>query len=274
MEHFVPNLSWILGIDQTGALCGKGVRPLPYCLLTQDHGVWKIESRPPRFLKGLPHLNRNSLEFLLPNFETRQGLVGIDCVLGLPRVCGITQKQLKRCFQVAFHSYKNGLKEGQRHFASYLSALNGKRRSIDSDPLRDCEKRAKAQSVFKTFPAQRNVQTGTHRIWRDLGEDVSWFELWPSTRPTKTALLCEVYPSLFWRNLFGEKSRRPKQIKSISKSLQLRGRLENIYHSDADWADAAIAALGILKTVKSESSKGLTHLPRSAKTEGWILGLN
>ena len=59
-------------------------------------------------------------------------------------------------------------------------------------------------SVFKNKPFQKNVQTGTFRIWKDLGSDKEYenFSFWPyETESLNKYTVCEAYPSLCRKEL-------------------------------------------------------------------------
>jgi len=264
---------WILGIDQTGARSGKRDRPLPYCLLLRQDSRGIIQPRARALRPGLESLVHENIKTLLGQWADRPGVVAVDAVLGLPGVCGIKQTALKKCFENAYRSYDSGLREGERHFSSFLNHLSNESPQDRSALRRICEEKTQAQSVFVNKPAQRNIQTGTHRIWRDLGRDTSWFELWPSHRNVDCILLCEVYPSFFWRSVLGLKSRQPKKLGAIKSAFNVGGRLDAIYSTQGDWADAAIAALGTLACIMSKPLAQADTLPQEATQEGWILGL-
>jgi hypothetical protein len=264
-------VDWILGIDQVGATVGRRPKRLPYALLVNQGGVWILRKPPKLCAQGLAHLNKEALDLLIPDWKLKKGVIAVDAVLGLARECSVSQTKLKVRFKEARQKYSYGKSSGEKHFASYCSEL-----SSTNFPRRLCEMRAKANSVFVTIPAQKNIQTGTHRIWLDLGEDTSWFELWPSGRDSAAVVVAEVYPSFLWKNIFGFSQREPEMVSKVFKHAQVRvaNALLKIYR-EPNWADSAVAALGA-KQILESGPKELWLAPknnRCAKYEGWMLGL-
>ncbi len=195
--------------------------------------------------------------------EKDQGWIIVDSVFGLPQSLQIPQSHLTQEFAKA-HQFKGRGKAGaERFFRRYLE-------DQDLIPLRLCDSIAKAQSVFKTTPAQRNIQTGTFRVWQDLGADTSWFSLWPSGVNSRKPLLLEGFPTLMWKKVFGFSARKPALIRDFSERRGIK--LPRLYSTSPDWADSAILALGALEILKSTG--GIDYaLPSESQAEGWILGL-
>ncbi len=137
--------------------------------------------------------------------------------------------------------------------------------------MRLCDSIAKAQSVFKTTPAQRNIQTGTFRVWQDLGADTSWFSLWPSAVNSRKPQLLEGFPTLMWKEVFEFPSRKPNMISEVARKSNIQ--LSDIYSNSPDWADSAALALGATEVLRL-ASDAWADLPTGAKFEGWIFGLS
>ena len=266
------SLKWILGIDQTGALARGRPKPLSFCLFVKKPKtqIFYIPKKVSWGL-GLKALNKSNLEILMRELNLKldsSGLIVVDAVLGLPKTLGIRQVELRTLFKTAHDDYGYGKVEGARFFGSLIK---------DQKTLlrRECETELKANSVFVTMPAQRNIQTGTHRIWKDLGEDTNWFSLWPNERSTKKVLIAEGYPSYFWKALFGFKKREPKEIINLAKNMKIQNFAELEFHkNDKDGADAAILGIGAIQLLQL---KGAEILKKSAtKTEvfeGVIFGV-
>jgi hypothetical protein len=213
----------------------------------------------------LSALSLSEISRLLTHSKIRkknQGWIIVDSVLGLPQWLQIPQGDLTREFAKA-HRFKGRGKAGSEDFfGRYRVPLN-------AHSLRLCDRLAKAQSVFQTTPAQRNIQTGTFRIWQDLGADSSWYSLWPSSPQASKTLLIEGFPTLMWKQVFGFSSRKPALIQDVSDSRGIK--LPELYSTSPDWADSAILALGALELLKRGNQ--INHdLPPQAQVEGWILG--
>ncbi len=261
---------WILGIDQTGRVYKNKPGPLPFALLQRQSSGWRLMDLPNDFKRGLPSLHRDSIQKLIGSKESQKILVAVDAVLGLARECGISQSSLAHKFEQARQSYVYGKQAGEIHFAKYWKDLK-----LSLPPQRRCEQKARANSVFTTKPAQKNIQTGTHRLWMDLGEETSWFDLWPSAKLTRSVIIAEVYPSFFWREFFGFQKREPARIEELFSKLSIAfSRSSLTRYQQADWADAAVSALGALRVLLDQ--RLLWEGPRHDSTacyEGWILGL-
>lgn len=291
------------GVDQTGALTRKGgpPKPLPAALLIED------PSGPRLSLANLPSLNQKCIAEALATrgLEPQKVEILVDCVLGLPtealREVGNTSMNL--LFQKAFRYQKKfglGRKSAEEFFAREFSSVY----EMNELPRRACERLAKANSVFQSRPYQRNIQTGTFRIWSDLGGDLEsalardqerigtpradWFWLWrhePYERKPKTSRriwIGEGYPSLSWRTIANAKTREPE---SLMKTL--RGRFPELklprlsprgpVAMSADHADAVVLAVH-LWSQKGFEGHDSNSSERETKAlafqgEGWIFGL-
>jgi len=191
-----PKFKAVLGVDQTGAKGRLGLaKPLPSSLLLYNGKSFRLSS--PLFL---PALNKKSVEGLLElqgfKCEWSEVLVVADCVLGLPhKIVGdqLPFVKLKQMMEKAFASGGLGLKDGEKFFAEICEPFD----LVENDLLRQQEKRLNCLSVFKNKPYQRNVQTGTYRIWSDLGcaKEYLNFNIWPYQKEGSRAFLCEGYPA-------------------------------------------------------------------------------
>lgn len=226
----------VLGVDQTGAKDRfGGVKPLPTSLVYKKGKAWKLVS--PLMLKSL---NKESVQDLLTDLgivvEWDSVLVVADCVLGLPNKIIKNQNPLTfiRSLMVKANKFEGvGLKAAEKFFNKTLpDALELE----VVDLLREQEKILGCLSVFKNKPFQRNVQTGTYRIWSDLGKDKAYlhFNIWPYEKSSHNAYLCEGYPAQAKKVIETFKTVKIKDFslyKDVSKD-----------HKDA----ASLAVLGLL----------------------------
>jgi hypothetical protein len=219
----------------------------------------------------------------------------VDAVLGLPR--DITSQNHKHAdfrssLRDALLFFKDHLKNGEiargrgaaeAYFQGVLRAWSGNAQGGSSGlPAREAERLAGANSVFLTRPYQKNVQTGTYRIWIELAQwlakegmqAVHFPHHDPSAPlPVSQWSVEESWPSLLWRTLFGCRTRKPAEFGNELKRLEKKLSLRLVCSSEdldfcakhPDHADALILALGgiLLPRSKSEGLKG----------EGWITGL-
>jgi hypothetical protein len=160
------------------------------------------------------------------------------------------------------------MKHAETFFLKYLTVRG-------ELPRRKCELLAGANSIFQLRPYQRNIQTGTFRIWKDLGlEGRAWLNLWPFERAPREdwPWMFEAFPSLFWREIFGCRSRAPSRVrKTIQERITIRCADWKRIEQNADLADAAVLAAGacLLQNDGRLFGKILPQMRR----EGWILGL-
>jgi hypothetical protein len=209
----------------------------------------------------------------------------LDCVLGLPDPFG------KKGFAAALRSLaamesKNqrtpfGRQSSEKFFAGLLKTLPQSGKAL---PTRACEVLARANSVFRTRPFQKNIQTGTYRLWREISRNREEFLLWPfdSDRAKAGAIpVFEGYPSLIWRDTLGEKTRSPGKLPSLLKTLGVKTdpAVRERLIRDGDLTDAAALALGgwIYSRRNLLGDVLLSRLSPSnrhrASREGWIAGL-
>src|SRR5690606_15146623 len=89
-----------------------------------------------------------------------------------------------------------------------------------------------ANSVFQSRPYQKNIQTGTYRIWKDLtsGGPTRWANIWPFETERSELLdapwIFEGFPSLLWREVLGLPTRDLSRLRSAVEDAwrrELRG---------------------------------------------------
>lgn len=262
----------IFGIDQTGATQGPSksrAKPLPSAVLTKKGRQWRLR------LHSLPSLTRENLQEAAGDLSLASALIAVDSVLGLPaEVWPQNTSSLKSLFKKASLRKTYGFDSAALFFGEIWS---GK-----SPPKRQVERLAKANSVFTSRPFQKNIQTGSFRVWKDLGPHTTWFRLWPHDVFDSTfrpPYIFEVYPSLLWKSLFDSSQRKPSQLKSL---IQKRFPEISISPEDQhrfiqpDYADAVVAALGAFRFFVTQNN---FYPPKDRfkkyqmKREGWILGL-
>lgn len=219
-------------------------------------------------------LKENGFEHIKPD------IVVVDCVLGLPK--STEEISLRRCFEEAnLFALKAGAVAGRAVGEAFFEKLRQQfYPNATSHPKRECEILAKANTVFSSKPFHRNIQSGTFRIWRDLGAYGAgeFAFLGEALNANKKTLVIEGYPSLLWRKLWNQKTRAPKDFVRLvlahpicSKRVRLfsRAKASLCLQNNVDLADAAACAVAgavfqdeILWTRSSRIS-----------IEGWILGL-
>ena len=265
-----------VGIDQTGA-CKPGQphlpRPLPMAWFHPESRRLEII---PEGLAGFDPELMAKITGSPPGDLT----VLVDCVLGLP-----SEIQKSHGFEASLGRLRElerenpcapfGRKAAEQFFAEILEqgwpARDGRR----PYPEREAERLAGANSVFRRHPFQKNIQTGTYRIWRELSRLRDSVQLWPMDQPEKAgAKIHEGYPSLIWRAYLGFKTRAPAKLATHLKEqgVLLSPETARRISADADLADAAVLAFGGFLL----EAKGLLLAPNQpkARTEGWIAGLS
>lgn len=251
------NFECIVGVDQTGAKTSKGkAKKLPVSIFYKKGKVWKLST--PLHLDSFKWSEIESLldqEGLKP--QKNRTLVVADCVLGLPEQIVKDQDPLTlllRTMRAASLNKGVGLSAGEQFFIRQFPESQ-KMSSIEL--TRKSERGLKCLSVFKNKPFQKNVQTGTYRIWSDLGEEQSYkdFNIWPYQNEPGRAYLCEGYPSYAKKNVDIKKVEEIKKTKDLSPD-----------HQDA----AALCLLGkvcadFLKQAESEKEGKILILEKDVK---------
>ncbi len=287
--------SYFLGIDQTGAACAKGKRakPLKVCLANKTEKGWEINTQNPRGQSlTIDGVTPAAIQKLLNQFEidrpnSRLAIMA-DCVLGMPKdhwpslKASNPSSKLWKLFQKAHdHSHEGanfGLKVSESFFKQFLKDPN-------SFSKRYCEEISGSNSIFTTRPFQKNIQTGTFRIWRDLVSEgrAPWLNIWPfnskSCYNPENPWLFEGYPTLFWRNYLEIPNRNGDALIKKLKTLHFKNQFSfdtfAKIQSDPDLCDAAVLVLGgiLLQNTNSLMTpfSGFWETP-IISTEGWISG--
>jgi hypothetical protein len=279
-----PTFNCFVGVDQTGAVQPSGKpKPLPCAVLIQHKGVWNLRAASndgQRFT--LPSFSTSSLSTALRSAGGNLGAdtaILADCVFGLPwrswRRTGQKAGDLRALMRLSADGWAYGRRSSEAFFSRWAET---------EIPMRECERIAGSNSIFKTRPFQKNIQTGTFRIWRDLATygDEDYFSFWPfdaasSSRPW----VFEGYPSYYWYFFFGHRYRSPLFFSSIIESLQTQGwKLESphtsYFEKDPNLADAGILCLaGLLMQKHQRLFQPFHDFGRvaAARTEGWIAGV-
>lgn len=270
---------------------GSRARPL-HCAVLVRHGKrWNLRLRDrKRALLKLPSLDPDSIEALLAETGAR-GRVAIlaDCVFGvaasvLARQVGKPSTEVWRTMRMTL-SQTGSARFGRGPAEKFFEMLLGSWEGAGRFPRRRCEQISGANSIFQTRPFQKNIQTGTYRIWKDIagGKGLKpWLNLWPfdswdpqDARPW----IFEGFPSYFWKDLFGLRTRdRAKLRASAGGALGKRVIVEDwrTIESNADVADAAVLALSGL--MLQDERRLFAPFPDfecsgDLRREGWIAGL-
>ncbi len=287
--------SYFLGIDQTGAAThqGKKAKPLKCCLVNLDRNPWEVHTQIDHKPLSLASLDRANLQWLLKPFNiawpTSKLAILADCVFGLPHkvVEEITTPNTLNfpweLFQRAqLHTLGDSL-YGRAVSESFFANLLPKSSAI---PKRFCEQLSGSNSVFVTRPYQKNIQTGTYRIWRDLAcsDSKPWLNIWPFNSKDNFQpdfpWIFEGYPSLLWRELFDIPTRNSSLLLKKLKAPSFRRLFcfdsYRFLNTDPDLCDAVVLALAgaILQKEKALFTPfpGFWSSPH-LNSEGWICGL-
>lgn len=273
-----------IGLDQTGATDSKGLKAkaLPMAIVHEDRLYFSDEYGRALTLQSL---NRESVLKTLLGLsifgrDLSKTMIAVDSVLGLP--ANHTPKKTKDLFQLFQQAAQFSVKDRQygrevaeAFFSRFLTS------SKEVIAARKCEALAGANSVFQFRPYQKNISTGSFRIWKDLGQaEEKWFQLFPFDEPAPQLQdgpwIFEGYPSLLWRTVFGLKARNPQFLIEKLKSPEWSAIL-NVPQGDLklllknpDLADSvvlAVASWKLQREGKLWTQGSFTGL------EGWIMGL-
>lgn len=248
-----------LGIDQTGAIFSNGKpKPLPACALLENEMVFFY----------LPALNKTEIEKNVGHLSPTKTKIILDCVLGLPSAVPLSLRQ-------AIASTKDVQGFGRKAAQEFFRTIE-KYSSVER-PRREVEALAKANSVFQEKPFQKNIQTGTFRLWKELSLEPSWYRFphLGEENDRKRIPIFEGYPSYSWKFLFQTKHRNPQNFLPLFKAFFPKYKISkssNIsIQKDSNLLDAAVLALHA-----STLPKLLFSLPKTSTLyptqEGWILG--
>jgi hypothetical protein len=254
-------------VDQTGAIdVRRGAetknslhrsvkaKPLPCCWITSQ----VVE------FGELADFNLRSLQETLGFSSNAVRMqVAIDAVLGLPRSHPMPWRTA-----ILEAGAVEGL--GREVAEAFFSDL-ARELPIGDDGLRTIDRKVGAMSVFQSKPYQRNVQTGTFRVWRDLGRDPHWFFVPELENKSSGIPIFEAYPSYSWFQILGMRRRSPELLSNWLKSesnlgLKWTSEHQRLVEKSPDHADAFVIALALLL-----KNGEMSDTQRS--NEGWILGV-
>ncbi len=203
---------WIIGVDQTGRVDARN-RPakLPYVALRRkSDGTyrWHLPKSRREYLPAL------SVPVLRSHFPTGRILVAVDCVLGLPGDLTPDLKSLWYLMKKAALLRRRAAnrevrisKLAEKFFSSVLTENPG------TPLLRREEIVLRAQTVFSPVPYQRNIQSGTFRIWSELAStpegDVDFHVFGYPGRKNLDVILWEGYPSAVARSAGKSRIKNP-----------------------------------------------------------------
>ena len=310
-----------LGVDQTGAVIkrsgGPVYRPLPAVIaLPGKNRTIQIVAASRHHKKiGLASFDPAEIVALVePYVEVPRDIVVLaDCVFGLPSDMRRGNSSLRQLLDRAA-TYDSAASEPlgrQRSAAFFRNILKEFRPERDDNkkwPLRRCEQLASSNSVFQEHPFQKNIQSGTYRIWCDLGRSLRKqnghaVRFWPhdfttghrannandthATGAGQMMTIAEGYPSLYWKTFFGTKTRRPDDLQTLSTAAlkdlgwSLTCPHWEVITNDPDTADAAVLALAafIMQSSSELFQRSLSCAPDPSATvfhadfEGWIAGV-
>lgn len=282
----------ILGVDQTGAAISKGqkAKPLPLTVaVSEAHNHWYFRTclkQKPLFLSEFkPQAVAEILDALEIRIDLADLAIVADCVLGLPQSVWGTRRggssSLWNLFSEAASFQRSGKEFGREVAEAFFQQLlKPRNRNV---PKRKCEMLSGSNSLFQIRPYQKNIQTGTFRFWKELGQaSEQWVHIWPfDGAPRGDQLkpwLFEGYPSLFWREELNLTHRNPELLRRAVKSKEWKFKMDtwNIVESSPDHADAFVLTYGAVSLqhrVRLCPSLN-SWIPRTAlQREGWILGL-
>lgn len=197
-ETFALN-SIFVGIDQTGAIDRKGrPYPLPACAIVESEIIFFC----------IPTLCKKEIFANIPICLPESLFVCIDCVLGLPNAIPISWNEA--LFRIA-----ESRNYGKKPASEFFKALGQ-----GSAPRRQIEKLCKANSVFNEKPFQKNIQTGTYRLWKDisLNRNDFWVPALEARNSKEQIPLYEGYPTLSWKRIFKVKKRSPELLAQLVKA--------------------------------------------------------
>ncbi len=249
-------MKFYLGIDQTGAIRTDGSpKALPACLLeAESKSIWTGDDKP----LYLESFSLQAIQELFANlFLPLENLnVLVDCVFGI--ASEIQYDFLDALNEASLHP-AYGKRAAQSFFARYHS-------SATSYPRREVEVLCNANSLFQIYPAQKNIQTGSYRIWKQLAQQREHFAILPFEEPGDRIAVYECYPSYYWKSLLGEGTRRPDHLSRHIQDFQIQPQTWD-FSNYPDHADALLNALAGYQYLYLENWQMPSH------AEGWILGV-
>lgn len=310
-----------LGVDQTGAVIkrrgGRVYRPLPavIALPGRNRTIQILAVSRHQKKIGLASFDPGEIVALVePYVDVPRDIVVLaDCVFGLPSDMRRGNASLRQLLdRAATHdsaaSEPLGRQRSAAFFRNILNEFTPDRHDDKQWPLRRCEQLASSNSVFQEHPFQKNIQSGTYRIWCDLGRSLRKqnghpVRFWPhdftteghtndthathATGAGQMMTIAEGYPSLYWKTFFGTKTRRPEDLQTLSTAAlkglgwSLTCPHWEVITNDPDTADAAALALAafIMQSSSELFQRSLSCAPDPSSTvfhaefEGWIAGV-
>ena len=250
----------ILGVDQCGAVDNNGLpKALPSSILyyTNKWQLYPEELNLKAFTREA--IQELFLEKIGSSMDEQNIVIAVDCVFGLPRSTGLNFTGLKNWIADAGSMDGYGFYAAKKFFDSKIGA---------HEIFRQAEKQLNSGSVFSPYPLQKNIQTGTFRIWKDLN---SWsdnsYSMWPfeAYKGAGKPWIIEAYPSLAYLLLQNTK----RQFK-INLPLDIQSSIANLdalHGFSKDHRDASMAAILTWKI----ANQGLRE-QRQVDIEGAILG--
>ncbi len=258
--------TWI-GIDQTGSK-----KPLPLALLTKtSNGHFKLE------LFKLTAFTQEDIEKLNIPIQSNQTWITADCVLW-PLIKPSVQGMWLTFAEAQLHR-NAGNELGRKSSENFFESLKLKKHLDHTSIYRPVELKAGSNSVFTIYPYQRNIQTGTYRIWSEIGSR-PWLNIWPFNKKgiKSRAWLAEGYPTWFWKKIFETKTRSPELLHELIKSkfkekIEYDQNTKDTITRSPDFADAVVLAIGTCILMQNQPSL-ITEKRGKHPNHGWILGVD
>lgn len=242
----LKNFDYIVGVDQTGATIKGKPKKLAFSYFETQKNTLNLGL-------NLKSFKLSEFSKFINDFNNKRVLIVVDAVLGFPFSVKISIFDVLREIK-SFEGH--GLSKGQEFF-DYLK----KKYIIKNNPLRKIEKILGANSVFTPYPFQKNVQTGTYRILKDLSHDEKWYNILPYEKQNFNKYLIEGYPSKAFKELVGTQ----RSIENFYYFLATLDIKTTFYRSlTLDHIDSAMLVLQAL------AQKDL-EIKIHKKSEGFIL---
>jgi hypothetical protein len=260
----IPSMIFI-GLDQTGAILKNGKpKPLPIAIVYKNQKTFLSVGYIPNC--SFSEIQKFILTHYEDDFKTEDVHILMDCVLGLPHKIYPPNTSFREFLRLAAQQEGYGRIPARIFFKNILG----------QSPIltRQTEDLANANSVFLEYPFQKNIQTGTFRLWKDLGANPESFYIPYMERKKRKAFpIYEGYPSMSWKILFKTSSRKPDHFLKLSKkffhNLHIDIHSKKLITKDANLADAATLALHMSR----DYSFFKYPKTRTIKKEGWIFSL-
>ena len=260
----LSHYDFIIGIDQVGAVNSKGSpKALPISIISIDENkrstlFTKDQFDNPLELKSLSYkiINEVLINLFAVDISFCNVFIIVDAVLGLPTLINKEQcsssRFIREHIQQSLSQPNWGLAAGQSFFDKVLICA-GQEKSLPL--LRKVEASLNANSVFKSTPFQKNIQTGTFRIWKDLANfPLSKVLIYPYDKVDSAkahVLVAEGYPTTAWKAL-NKTSRTSTDFSYLKKNIKKVGNLDLIKEALTDQKDAIMLCLMAWKLLNDE----------------------